>query len=243
MSGSRSLIRPSRHDERRDPRDVREQDREALAALRPGLAAEGEHAEERDVRVERDRERERPRVRRVRVAELERDEGEERHRSRVAPEALRVHGQRARLTPQPLPHPDERVCERPPGAERPPHVAEEQREQREPEPEDDVDPGRSEVLERLRGADEGGREHDHEEHDGDRLHDDPHRPEHEPAEARSERAAGGSPLELRCLPERPESDERDDEDDGAAPVEQPRGNGEVLDPPDPVAEDVRQQRR
>ena len=229
------------NDEGRDPREVREQDREALAPLRPALAPECDHAEERDVRVDRDRERERPRVRGIRVAQLERDEGEERHGAGVAPEALRIRGERAGLTTGPLPHPDERVCERPPGAEGPPHVAEEEREQREPEPEDDVDPRWSEVLERLGGADEGGREHDREEHDGDRLHDDPHRPEHEPTEARPERTAGGSPLELRCLPERPQSDERDDEDDGATPVEEPRGNGKILDPPDPVAEDVREQ--
>ena len=92
-------------------------------------------------------------------------------------------------------------------------------------------------------ADERGGEHDHEQDDRDRLHDDPHRPEHEPAEARAELAAGRSPLELRRLPQRPESDERDDEDDGAAPVEEPRGNGEVLDPPDPVGENAWQKRR
>ena len=58
----------------------------------------------------------------------------------------------------------------------------------------------------------------------------------------AEVAAARPPLELRRLPERAESDERDDEHDGAAPVEEPRGNGEVLDPPDPVGEDARQER-
>ena len=41
----------------------------------------------------------------------------------------------------------------------------------------------------------------------------------------------------------PSGDERHDEHDRAAPVEEPRGNGEVLDPPDPVGEDVREKLR
>ena len=51
------------------------------------------------------------------------------------------------------------------------------------------------------------------------------------------------PLELRRLPQRPERDERDDEHERSAPEEEPLGNGEVLDPPDPVGEDVREELR
>ena len=56
----------------------------------------------------------------------------------------------------------------------------------------------------------------------------------------AERATNGC-RELRRLPQGAERDERDDQHEGAAPEEQPRGNGEVLDPPDPVGEDVREE--
>jgi len=71
------------------------------------------------------------------------------------------------------------------------------------------------------------------------LKDDPHRPKHEPAEALPEIASRRVPVELGRLPQRPEQDERDDEHESSSPEEQPLGNGEVLDPPDPVGEDVR----
>ena len=51
------------------------------------------------------------------------------------------------------------------------------------------------------------------------------------------------PLELRRLPQRPEQDERDDEHERPSPEEEPLGNGEVLDPPDPVGQDVREELR
>ena len=41
----------------------------------------------------------------------------------------------------------------------------------------------------------------------------------------------------------PEQDERDDEHERAAPEEEPPRDGEVLDPPDPVGENVREERR
>ena len=229
--------------ERRDPGDVAEQDRKALAAGRPRLAAEGEHAEERDVRVERDCEGERPGVRRIRVAQLERDEGEERNGTGVATEPLRVGRERSRLTTEPLPRPDEGVCDRAPGTERPPHVPEEKREQREAQPEDHVDPGRREIGERVARADERRGENDDEEDDRERLGDDPDRSQDDPAEGVSERPAGRTACQLRRLPERPQRDERHDEHEGAAPVEQPRRDGEILDPPDPVGQDPWQQIR
>ena len=46
-----------------------------------------------------------------------------------------------------LPEPDESIGDRPPGTQRPPDVAEDEREQRQSNPEDDVDPRRREVLE------------------------------------------------------------------------------------------------
>ena len=163
--------------------------------------------------------------------------------ARVAAEALRVGGERPRLAAELLPDPDEDVGDRPPGAERPPDVAEQQREHGHAEPEDDVDPRRRDVPERVGRADERGGEDDDEEEIGERLDDDSHRAEDEPAERLAEVAASRVPVELRRLPERPEQDERDDEHEGAAPVEQPLGNGEVLDPPDPVGEDVREELR
>ncbi len=76
--------------------------------------------------------------------------------------------------------------------------------------------------------------------DREHLRRDPHRPEHEAREPFSERAPAGAPGELRRLPEPAEEEEGDDEDDGAAPVEEPRRDGEVADPPDPVREQARQ---
>ncbi len=60
--------------------------------------------------------------------------------------------------------------------------------------------------------------------------------------ASSEVPAARPSLELWRLPEGAESDERDDQDDGTAPVEEPPGNGEILDPPDPVGQHVWQER-
>src|SRR4029078_2355728 len=73
--------------------------------------------------------------------------------------------------------------------------------------------------------------------------DDPDRPEHEPPEHLAEVATPRMLLELWRLPPRPERDEGDDEDERPAPEEEPLGNGEVLDPPDPVGENVRQELR
>ena len=142
-----------------------------------------------------------------------------------------------------LPDPDEPVGDRPPRAERPPDVAEQQRQHRHPDPEDDVHPGRGDVAERVGRAEERGGEDDDEQERRERLDDDPHRPEHEPAEGRAEIAASRVLLELRRLPQRPEQDERDDEHERPSPEEEPLGNGEVLDPPDPVGQDVREELR
>ena len=105
----------------------------------------------------------------------------------VAAEALGVRGQRPRLTPENvLPDPDEPVGDRPPRAECPPDVAEQQRQHGHADPEDDVHPGRGDVAERIRRAEERGGEDDDEQERGERLDDDPHRPEHEPAECLAE---------------------------------------------------------
>ena len=159
--GMRRRSRPSRTPHGRDQREEAEQDGEGLAVADPHLAAEGRHPEERDVGVEGDRERERAWARRVRVRELERGEGEEERRRRPAPRLLRVLGERTRLRARALAYPDVRVGQRPPRTEGPPDVPEEHREERDTEPEDDVDPRRREVPERIRVADGGGCEHEH----------------------------------------------------------------------------------
>ena len=76
----------------------REEDREPLPVRLPRVPAERRHPEQRDVRVEGDRERERARARRIGVGELERDEREQRHRSGPAAEPLGVLGKRPRIT-------------------------------------------------------------------------------------------------------------------------------------------------
>ena len=68
-------------------------------------------------------------------------------------------------------------------------------------------------------------------------------PRSAPARGRSARASRTTRRpRSRCVEERPapqdaEQDERDDEDDGRRPVEQPRRHGEVLDPPDAVCDE------
>ena len=100
--------------------------------------------------VERDGERERPRVAGSRVRELERGEAEEQHRPRAS--APIRSGRTASGAPRArfLVEPDRRVRDRAPRAQRPPDVPEQQRQRHGPEPEDDVDERRREVL--VRGS-------------------------------------------------------------------------------------------
>ena len=155
----------------------------------------------------------------------------------AAAEPLRVLGEWARLSPAQLAKPDEQIGDRAPRRERAPDVPEENRERGHAEPEDHVDPGRGQVLERVRVAEQRREPHEDEQRDGDRLHDDAERAEDESRDAVSEAPSVLCLPEQRPPPERAEQDERDDEDDRRAPVEEPRRDREVLDSPDPVRDE------
>ena len=132
--------------ERRDPREQAEVDREAVAVLVPGPPAERGHPEPHRVAVERDRESERARARRLRVGELQRREQRERDGAGPDAEPPRVvEGRRPLLAQQP-PEPRERRSHREPRVQHRPDIAEQHLQRPGPEPEDDVDERRGEVL-------------------------------------------------------------------------------------------------
>ena len=171
------------------------------------------------------------------MRQLERREGEQRQGGGIPAEPLRVVEHRLRRTSRALDDPDGGVRDRTPRAEHAPHVAERRGEERQAEPEDDVDERRREVEELDRGAEERRQEREHEEPDRDRLQDGA---EHARQEHRLEQPGKGLParvpLEERPPPERAEQDERDDEDDRRRGVEERSGNREVSDAPDSVGE-------
>jgi hypothetical protein len=222
----------------RDQREEAEEDGKRLAVPRPRLAAERRHPEQRDVRVEADREREDAGVGRVGVGELERGEEEEQCRAGPPAPVRRVLGERPRFAARALARPYIGIRECPPGAQRPPHVPQEDGEQRNTEPEVDVDPRRRQVAERIGVPHRRGGEDEHEQRDRNSLQCYPQRRrERNPRERlgrRSPLRAGG---EQRPLPERAERDERDNEYDGRPPEEQPFRDGQVADAADPVGDD------
>ena len=224
-------------EERPDPGEQAEVHREPLAVTRPRLPSERGHAEQRDVRVERDRERERARARWVRVRELERREGEQGHRTRPATEPLRVLGEWPRLCPAELSQPHVQVGDRPPRRQGAPDVPEQHRQRGHAQPEDHVDPGRGEVAKRVGVSEERRDPDEKEQRDGDRLHDDPQRAEHEAGQAGAETGSRLPRTEQRQAPESAEQDERHHEHDPRAPVEEPGWDREILDAPDPVRDE------
>ena len=223
--------------ERSDPGEQPEVDGEAVAVVVPGPPAERGHAEPHRVAVERDRERERARARRLGVRELERSEQGERDSPGPDAEPLWVLERRRPLLAQTPPQPRDAVRDCEPRVENPPDVPEQHLDEHEPQPERDVDERRREVLGRGRLADQRGQEDEHEQagRDGADDHSERGRPE-DALEPLGERTPRGAPLELRPLPERTQREEREDEDDGAAPEEEPLRNRQVLDAADPVGE-------
>ena len=236
--------RPANHEapvanrERPDPREELEHDGESLPAAGPRLSPVDRHAGERPVGVERDRDRERPRVRGPRVRELQCDEGEERSGGRVpAPPPVPLEDG-PRLAPTELEDPHGAVRDRAPRAESAPDVAEEDREERYSQPEDDVDERRREVEELGRGPQERRRECDDEHADRDELQYDAQRGrEEERAERMRQRTSVRVCLEERALPEGTEQNERDDEDDRRRREEEGLRDRQVTYPADPVSQE------
>ncbi len=220
-----------------DAREQREGDGEPLPVARPDIPAVDGHSGPGPVRVQRDRDRERARVVRLHLRELERHEREERSGGRVPPPLPGPLEHRTRLASSELEEPDDRVGDGPPGAERRPDVPEQDREERDAEPEDDVDERRREVEERDPRPEERGSKGEEVDPDGERTEHASHRQRKEdPAERMRKRASAHMGLEQRPPPEREQEDERDGEDEGGPDVEIHRGNRQVADDPDPVGE-------
>ena len=144
--------------ERRNSSEQPEVDGEAVAVVVPRPPAVGRHPEPHRVAVERDCECERARARRLRVGELERREQGESDRAGPDAEPPRVVERRRPVLAESTPEPGDAVGDREPWVQHPPDVAEQHLQRHEPEPEDDVDEGRCEVLGRGRLADQRGQE-------------------------------------------------------------------------------------
>ena len=198
------------HRERSDPREEPEGDGEALAVPRPRVAAVHRHPRERPVRVERDRDPERARISGPRMCELERDEREQGRRGRVPAPRPRPLEHGSRLSPSAFDRPHRRVGERAPRAQHAPHVSEQDRQERDPQPEDHVHERGREVEELDRRSEERRRERQTEQEHGERTEDDAHRSrEDETREPGGQLSPARMRLEQRPAPEIEEKDERD----------------------------------
>ena len=221
--------------ERADPREQLEVDREAVAVPEPGLGAERRRAQPRDHAVDRDRQRERVRVGGVHVRQLHRREREQQHGGRPAAEPLRVLERRPVVEPEPPHDPARAVRGRPPRAQHRPDVPEQDDDEHQPDPEIDVDEGRSEVDAARVLPDQRAEPEEDEQGERGGAGDDPQRGGEEHALQRGrQRPAGGPHGEQRLLPEHGERDERDDEHAGRAVEEDVPRDREVANPPDPV---------
>ena len=222
--------------EGRDAGEQAEVDGEALPVLGPLVAAVREHCEPGHEAVEDDRDRDRARVAVVPVRKLEGREGEQEDGAWPTAPPLRVRERRLPAEPGALRDPGGGVGGRPPRAQRRPDVPEERAERRDAQPEVDEDEPWREVVVGRRVADSGGREDEDEEGERDGAEEDPQsaapRDRLEPRDRTTAARLG----QEWPLPERPEGDEGDHQDDGGAPVEEPAGNGQVSNPAQPVGE-------
>ena len=172
------------------------------------------------------------------MCELERDEREQGRRRRVPAPGPRPLEHGSRLSPSALHHPHRRVGERAPRAEHAPDVPEQDRQERDPQPEDHVHERGREVEELDRRAEERRRERQAEQEDGERTEDDAHRArEDETGEPGGQLSPARMRLEHRPAPEIEEEDERDGEDDRRADEEVDRGDRKVANDADPVGDD------
>ena len=192
--------------ERGQPGEQPEPDAEGVAVADPRLDAVEAHPEELDREVDQHQHGQRLRVARGRPAQLADGERDQPGDGRPVAEPLRVgerlgHGVARRALGQPA----RRAADRPPRAEQAEDVAEQQREERDADPEADVDRGRGQVVllavrPRQAGVD-GHREHEHAERAQQHLHD-----EREAEERPLARA-----VEHRALPAGRQREEGDDE--------------------------------
>ena len=227
---------PPSRTERRHAGEEAEVGAEAVAVLEPRRAAERGGAGPGDPAVDERRCRDRPWVIRRLVGELEGDESDQKRGCRPDPKPLWVGEGRA---PGPSPSSGQvrdgiRRC--PPRVQHSPYVAQQDGEERHPQPEDDVDEGRRQVQGRRVRSDEAGGDHQHEQRHADRADDDPQNRRQQHALQSGRQRALSRPLEARLLPQHTERDERRNEDERRSVVEEPRRDGQVLNRPDPVGE-------
>ena len=219
------------------PREEAEVDPERVAEARPRLGAIDAHADDLRRRVGQDHHRQGARVGLVRVRQLDPRERQDPERRRPAPEPVRIRD-RVRPGADALHQPAGAAADRQPRIERAEDVAEDEAQDRDADPEQDVDHRRGEIAERVlharQAAVDGEAEQNHSERAEQHVHD--HRQgNHTPP--------GGLLLEASCGPQHPllahvleprpgpqhrKPDERDHEDERRAPGEQPARDRQVL---------------
>ena len=211
-SGGRTPTHAVARLERADPREEVEVDGEPLAAPRPRLGAPDRLRGERDHRVAERGADQRARHRVPLPDQLDPREDQQHGGGRPAAEPLRVGARRRRPAAE---HRAGRAADRPPRAERAEHVAEEQRHEDEPDPEDDQDEGGGEVVGARVHAGVAADDRQHEQRHADRPAEDLDGAAAEEAPAR-ERPPRGV-LQLRLRPQHRQRAERDDEHGGRRP--------------------------
>ena len=214
--------------ERRQRADHREVDREAVGAVGPGLDPERGHPGQLERSIYKGQDRQQVGVVFARVDELEPGEGDQRRGRRVAADLRRIGTEeRPRLAPRRPQHRRPGAADGPPRVERPEDVAEEGREDRDPDPEDDVHRGRREVRGEVLFAPQPGVDDDREDADADR-----------PA-GPFEGPRNGQQLVFRdspqpALAQAEHREEGDHDDHRRRPGEEPGRDRQIRPPDDPV---------
>ena len=215
--------------QRRQPCEEPEVHAERIRAVAPRRDSVDAHADQLHDGVGEREDRQRPRVIALDVAQLHPDEGEDPQRRGPTAQALRV-GKRLgeRLAGHARRRPTREPADRPPRIERPEHVARQERDARDPDPEQHVDDRRQQVVARLLRAGQPGVHHDRERGNAERA------AQHiqQPWQADERPLAHG--LQPRARPQRRQADERHDEDGCGRPREQPARNRQVLLADQPV---------
>ena len=199
-----------------------EVDGEGLAALGPGLDAVDALQRQREDRVADDRRREHRRVLAPARGELDPDEHEQADRGGPAAELLRVRASALR----------QQAAERAPGAEGLEDVAEQDRGEHQPDPEDDHHERRRPVVERALRPQIAGEDRHDQQADADRAAQRLHRRarDHAPAGQRAPRVV----LQPRLGPQHGEREERDHQHRRRRPEQQPLRDRELLALDEPV---------
>ena len=230
VKGTRRTRRPS------SPRPIGaseaeqpEEDAERVGVAHPRLDAVEAHPDEHHHEVDEHQQRQRAGLAGLGPAQLADREREQPDGGRPAAEALGVVqrlGQRAGAVADQA----DAAADRPPRAQQPEDVAEQQRGERDADPEADVDHRRREVRVRPLGAEQARVDGDEEDEDAECAEQDLD------ARGRPKSRFSGSRRQPRLRPAERERDERHDQHGRAGGGEQRDGDREVGAPDDPVRE-------